>query len=88
MFLGKVRGTLVTSVIVRGMEGLALRIVQPVNHDMSPAGSMLVAVDNLAVRDGDFVYLVKGQEAMIPFKKTLVPIDAAIVGRVDGMDLR
>jgi len=88
LFLGKVRGTVVTSVMTPDLEGATLRIVQPVNHDMSPAGSMIIAVDNICVREGDFVFLVKGKEAIIPFKKAMAPIDAAIVGRVEGMDLR
>jgi ethanolamine utilization protein EutN len=88
VFLGKVRGTVVASVLSPDLEGATLRIVQPVNHDMSSAGALIVAVDMLASREGDFVYLVKGKEAIMPFKKILAPIDAAIVGRVDGMDLR
>jgi microcompartment protein CcmK/EutM len=45
-----------------------------------------VAVDTIASREGDFVYLVKGKEACIPWKRSaLAPIDAAIVGLVEGM---
>ncbi len=69
-----------------GLEGAMLRIVQPVNHDRSVAGSLIVVVDFIAAREGDLVYLVKGKEACIPWKKTdLAPIDGAIVGLVDGM---
>lgn len=71
-----------------GLEGASLRIVQPVNHDRSSAGTLLVAVDNIAAREGDLVYLVKGKEACIPWKRhDLAPIDAAIVGLVEGMNL-
>ena len=49
---------------------------------------MIVAVDNISSRHGDLVYLVKGKEAIIPWRKTdLAPFDAAIVGLVDGMDV-
>lgn len=80
------RGSVVASQKDPGLEGAALRIVLPVNHDRSPAGSLLVAVDNMGTREGDLVYLVKGKEACIPWKKSsLAPIDAAIVGLVEGM---
>jgi len=47
-----------------------------------------VAVDTLGSREGDLVYLVKGKEACIPWKKSsLAPIDAAIVGLVAGMQV-
>jgi microcompartment protein CcmK/EutM len=49
----------------------------------------LVAVDNVAAREGDLVYLVKGKEACIPWERSpLAPIDAAIVGLVEGMSHR
>lgn len=80
------RGTVVASVKEPGLEGACLRIVLPVNHDRSAAGSLLVAVDQLGSREGDLVYLVKGKEACIPWvQNPLTPIDAAIVGLVEGM---
>ena len=85
MFLGKVRGTVIATRKTPDLEGAALRIVQPVNHDLSNAGALLIAVDNLSCREGDLVYLVKGKEATIPWRKALAPIDAAIVGLVEGL---
>jgi len=88
LFLGVVRGTVVASHKDPGLEGASLRIVLPVNHDRSQAGALLVAVDTLGSREGDLVYLVKGKEACIPWKKSsLAPIDAAIVGLVEGMQV-
>ena len=88
MFLGLVRGNLVATRKVPDLEGAVLRVVQPVNHDGTKVGGLIVAVDTVACRDGDLVYLVKGREATIPWPRPLAPIDAAIVGLVDGMDLR
>ena len=88
MFLGVVRGTVVATHKDPGLEGAALRIVLPVNHDRSQAGPLMVVVDNMGTREGDLVYLVKGKEARIPWKKSsLAPIDAAIVGLVEGMSV-
>jgi ethanolamine utilization protein EutN len=88
MFLGRVRGTVVATRKLPELEGALFRLVQPVNHDGAPAGPLLVAVDNLQCRQGDLVYLVKGREATIPWPVDLAPIDAAIVGLVEGMTLR
>lgn len=88
MFLGRVCGTVVATHKLDELQGATFRVVAPVNHDGSSAGSLLVAVDNVSARDGDLVYLVKGKEAIIPWQASdLAPIDAAIVGLVDGMDL-
>lgn len=86
MFLAEVKGRVVATRKVGGLEGATLRIVQPVNHDRSPRGGLLVAVDMVSAVEGDLVYLVKGREATIPWPVPLVPIDAMIVGLVEGMD--
>lgn len=88
MFLGRVCGKVVASHKVQELEGATFRLVDPVNHDGKKTGPTLVAVDNISARHGDLVYLVKGKEAIIPWKRSdLAPIDAAIVGLVEGMDL-
>ena len=86
MFLGEVRGSVVASVKTPDLEGASLRIVQPVDHQRTPVGALLVAIDNISSREGDFVYLVKSKEATIPWGKALAPIDAAIVGLVEGIE--
>ena len=85
MFLGEVRGTVVATIKTPDLEGATLRIVQPVNHDRTPSGNLLGAIDNIRPREGDFVYLVKSREATIPWGKALAPLDAAIVGLVEGI---
>lgn len=88
MFLGKVRGTVVASHKLDELEGAIFRIVEPVDEHGKATAALLVAVDNITSRVGDLVYLVKGKEAIMPWKSDMVPIDAAIVALVDGMDLR
>ncbi len=89
MFLGLVRGSVVATHSLAELHGAVYRVVQPVDEGRQQTGPMLVAVDNIGSRSGDLVYLVKGKEAIIPWKKTdMAPFDAAIVGLVDGMELR
>lgn len=87
MFLGVVKGTVVATRKTSSLQCATLRVVQPVHHDGKQAGSWLVAVDTVSSREGDLVYLVKGREATIPWKADLAPIDATIVGLVDGLSL-
>ncbi|MBI3924886.1 MAG: EutN/CcmL family microcompartment protein [Armatimonadetes bacterium] len=87
MFLGVVCGKVVSTQKLAELEGAMLRVVQPVNHDGTKSGALMIAVDNVQAGDGDLVYLVKGKEAIIPWPQDMAPLDAAIVGIVDGMDL-
>lgn len=87
MFLGIVKGTVVATRKTEALEGATLRVVLPVGHDLKPSASMLVAVDTMSAREGDLVYLVKGREATMPWQADLAPIDATIVGLVDGLDV-
>ena len=88
MFLGQVCGTVVADHKLPELQGASFRVVQPVDELGKNTGPMLVAVDNIASRNGDLVYLIKGKEAIIPWKSTdMAPFDAAIIGLVDGMEL-
>lgn len=88
MFLGKVRGTVVASHKLDELQGAIFRVVEPVDEHGQATASLMVAVDNIASRVGDLVYLVKGKEAIMPWRSEMVPIDAAIVALVDGVDLQ
>lgn len=87
MYLGEVRGTVVASIKYEGLEGKKLLLVQPVDRARKPVGSMEVAVDTVQAGVGDFVYLVGSREAALALDPSFVPVDAAIVGIVDAMDL-
>jgi ethanolamine utilization protein EutN len=87
VFLGKVRGTVVASHKLEELQGATFRVVEPVDEFGKASAALLVAVDNIASRVGDLVYLVKGKEAIMPWNTDMVPIDAAIVGLVDGIEL-
>lgn len=69
------------------LEGATFRVVEPVDENGKATSALMIAVDNIASRAGDLVYLVKGKEAIMPWKSEMVPIDAAIVGLVDGVEL-
>ena len=87
MYLGEVRGNVVASVKYEGLEGKKLLLVQPVDRHRKPTGPLEVAVDTVQAGVGDFVYLVGSREAALALDPSFVPVDAAIVGIVDAVDV-
>lgn len=85
MYLGIVKGTVVANRKAEGLAGTKLLLVQPVDEQQRPVGDVQVAVDTVQAGDGDFVYLVGSREAALALDPFFVPVDAAIVGIVDGV---
>ena len=85
MYLGEVIGTVVASQRYPGLEGIKLLVVQPVDEARRPAGNVEVAVDTVQAGPGDFVWLVGSREAALSLEESFVPVDAAIVGIVEGI---
>lgn len=85
MYLGIVKGTVVASRKAEGLAGAKLLLVQPVDEHRAPVGEVQVAVDTVQAGDGDFVYLVGSREAALALEPWFVPVDAAVVGIVDGV---
>jgi ethanolamine utilization protein EutN len=86
MYLGIVKGTVVAERKVTGLEGKKLLLVQPVDDRGKDTGELQVAVDTVQAGVGDLVYLVGSREAALALDPWFVPVDAAIVGIVDGID--
>lgn len=86
MYLGIVKGTVVATRKASGLEGQKLLLVQPVDEHRRPVGDLHAAVDTVQAGPGDLVYLVGSREAALACQPSFVPVDAAIVGIVDGVD--
>ena len=87
MYLGIVRGTVVADRKAEGLAGSKLLLVQPVDEHWASVGDLQVAVDTVQAGDGDRVYLVGSREAALALDPFFVPVDAAVVGIVDGLDV-
>jgi microcompartment protein CcmK/EutM len=85
LYLGEVIGTVVASRRYVGLDGVKLLVVQPLDDERRPAGKPEVAVDTVQAGPGDFVWLVGSREASMALEETFVPVDAAIVGIVEGV---
>ncbi|MBW2733259.1 MAG: EutN/CcmL family microcompartment protein [Deltaproteobacteria bacterium] len=87
MVLGKVMGTVVAARIYDGLEGQKLLIVQILDHLQRAVGEPVVAVDTVQAGDGELVYLAQSREAALALEPWFVPVDHAIVGIVDQLDV-
>lgn len=88
MQLGRVRGTVVATTKVAGLEGVKFLIVQPLDRQQRPSGRPVVAADAVQMAGpGELVYYVSAREAAEAMPVPFVPIDHAIVGIVDQVTI-
>jgi microcompartment protein CcmK/EutM len=88
MLLARVVGTVVSSQKHRKFEGAKLLLVQPLNPDDTPRGNVLLAVDGVGAGVHEKVLVVlEGRAAGEALGRKAAPVDAAIVGIVDQVDL-
>ena len=87
MHLGKILGNIVATQKYQDLSGIKLLIVQPLDHALKPAGIPLAAADCVQAGAGELVYYVLGREATLALERQFVPVDAAIVGIVDDVNV-
>ncbi|MCP4202510.1 MAG: EutN/CcmL family microcompartment protein [bacterium] len=88
MKLGRVVGTVVATTRVAGLDGVRFLVVQPLAKNREALGNAIVAADGVAMAGpGDLVYYVSSREASLALPNTFVPVDDAIVGIVDAVEL-
>jgi ethanolamine utilization protein EutN len=88
VLLGKVIGTLTPSDVYEGLESVPFLLVQPLDKKQKPIGSFVVAADytRMAGRD-ELIYYESSREAALALDPWFVPVDHAIIGIVDGVNL-
>lgn len=87
MNLARIIGTIWATRKDENLQGAKMQIIQPVDHRQANIGDPIVAVDTVGAGPGELVYYVTAREATIPYPTRIAPIDAAIVGIVDWLDL-
>ncbi len=88
MQLARVVGTVVSTQKHRKFEGAKLLLVQPITLDDKPRGTALLAVDSVGAGVHEKVLIVlEGRAAGEALGKKGAPVDAAIIGIVDTVDL-
>lgn len=85
MKLAYVKGNVVCTVKDPQLEGVKLRVIQPVDSDGKPLGGPIVAADSVSAGENQLVWWVAAREATYCLPEKKIPADAAIVGIVDQM---
>jgi microcompartment protein CcmK/EutM len=89
MQVGRVVGTVVSTQKHPKFEGAKLLLVQPLNADDTPRGPAILAVDGVGAGVHEKVLIVlEGRAAGEALGRKAAPVDAAIIGIVDDMDVK
>ncbi|MFP4165921.1 MAG: EutN/CcmL family microcompartment protein [Opitutales bacterium] len=93
MFLGKVIGSIVSTKKDASMRGHTLLMVRPMLIDadnpgeFKPGANTIVAIDTLGAGEGELVMFAQGSSARQADGLKALPVDAAIVGLVDTVNI-
>ncbi|HYN09342.1 MAG TPA: EutN/CcmL family microcompartment protein [Vicinamibacterales bacterium] len=88
MILAKVVGTVVATRKDERLVSNKLLIVRPIDPTGKAEGSYLVAVDTVDAGSGETVLIVSGSSARMASGLKDCPVDAAIVGIVDQIEVK
>jgi ethanolamine utilization protein EutN len=91
MFVARVTGNVVSTLKVASMKGRKLLTVEPLRIDpesksaLIGTGRTFVAVDLIGVGADELVLIVQGSSARMTDETLKLPVDAAIIGLVNGL---
>lgn len=88
MQLGRVIGKIVATRKDPSLRGIRLLVIRPLDHRRTDHGDALVAADVVSAGQGETVYWVCAREAPNALPEKYGPVDAAIVGIADRIDVR
>ena len=84
MLLGKVVGSVISTIKNEELIGMKLLVVEMVNEKLEGSGKTEVVVDPIGAGSGEIVLLCKGSSARIVFGPT-TPVDTVVVGIVENV---
>ena len=88
MQLARVIGRVVATEKVEGLEGVRFLVIQPLDKERRPRGGTVVAADAVHMAaPGELVYYVSSREAAEALPVRFVPVDHAITGLVDQVQV-
>src|ERR1700736_3266560 len=93
MFVAKVTGSVVATQKVASMIGRKLLTVEPLRVDpagrdqLVGTGRSFVVVDTVGAGQGEMVLIVQGSSARLTPETEKLPIDCAIIGIVDTVNV-
>ena len=87
MIIARILGTVVSTQKDERLQGKKLLIVKPINLDGSDQSGYLVAVDTVGAGFHERVIVVGGSSARMAEGNRDCPVDAAIIGVIDTIDI-
>jgi len=87
MYLARIMGSVVATVKQATLKAQTLQWIQPVDAAGADRGTPLVAVDPLGLGAGELCYYITAREASLTLENSFAAVDAAIVGKVDSINL-
>ena len=87
MILAKIVGTVVATRKDPRLVSCKLLIARPMDPTGKPEGNYVVAIDTVNAGFGETVLIVSGSSARMAAGMKDCPVDAAIVGIVDEIDI-
>jgi ethanolamine utilization protein EutN len=88
MKVGKVIGTVVSTVKHSSLSGQKLLIVLPLHPDGKSAGNSVLAIDTVQAGMGDTVLLMEeGNSARMILGQSMGPVRSVIAGIVDSVEI-
>jgi ethanolamine utilization protein EutN len=88
MILAKVVGTVVATRKDERLVSSKLLVARPLDPSGKPDGNYLVAIDTVDAGFGETVLIVSGSSARMASGLKDCPVDAAIVGIIDTIELQ
>ena len=86
MYLGRVIGTVVSTTKDESLVGFKL-VVSKLNETLQPTETSEIVVDSVGAGVGEVVLVSKGSSARYVLNKPNSPIDSAVVGIVDSVEV-
>jgi microcompartment protein CcmK/EutM len=87
VYLARIIGRVVATQKQDTLRAIPLQWLQPVAADGADRGAPLVAADTFGLGPGELCYYITAREASIALWKLDVAVDAAVVGKVERIDL-
>ena len=87
MFLARIVGRVVSTQKQPTLKAVPLQWLQPVNAAGEAKGAPLVAADTFGLGPGEMCYYITAREASIALWTLDVAVDAAVVGKVERLDV-
>jgi len=88
MLICRVMGSVVSTHKNSHFKGKKILIIQPLDLDLKPKGSDLLGIDTVGAGPGDLVLVNKeGSGARLVLNDEKIPLQALIVGVIDGVDI-